>query len=80
MKKIKSFIRTLNKMGPNAEPCGIPIKVFEKDSQCNLFVHLNFYVLSMNAQKLLHPLLNHALEGLKQVNDEEYSEKPWRYP
>ena len=32
------------------------IKVFHKNSQCNLFLHTIFYVLSMNAQTLLHRL------------------------
>ena len=48
-------------MGPNIEPCLIYlIEVFEKQSQCHLFLHPVFYVLSMNAQKLLHPLINHV--------------------
>ena len=48
-------------MGPNIEPCLIYlIEVFEKQSQGHLFLHPVFYVLSMNAQKLLHPLINHA--------------------
>ena len=32
----------------------------------------------MNAQKSLHPLINHLREVLKQVNHEEGSQKPWR--
>ena len=32
------------------------IKLFHKNSQCNLFLHTIFYVLNMNAQTLLHPL------------------------
>ena len=52
------------------------IKVFEKHCQCHLFLHPIFYVLSMNAQKLLHPIH----EALQQVNHEEYSQKPWRDP
>ena len=75
-----SFIRILNKKGPNIEPCGIPEKVFEKHSQCHLFLHLVFYVLSLNAQKLRHSLVNHMHEVLQQVNHEEHSQKPWRYP
>ena len=31
-------------------------KVFHKNSQCHLFLNTIFYVLSMNAQTLLHPL------------------------
>ena len=50
-------------------------------SQCHLFLHIFtfiFYILSMNVQKLLHPLINHMHEVLQQVNHEEYSQKPWR--
>ena len=54
------------------------IKVFEKYSQCHLFLYQVFYVLSMNTQKLLHPLIKHIHEVLQQVNHEEYSQKPWR--
>ena len=50
------------------------IKVFEKHSQRHLFLDPVFYVLSMNAQKLLHPIH----EVLQQVNLEEYSQKSWR--
>ena len=39
-----------------------------------LFLHHVFYVLSMNAQKLLHPIH----EVLQQVNHEEYSQNSWR--
>ena len=34
----------------------------------------------MDAQNLLHPLINHMHEVLQQVNHEEYSEEPWRDP
>ena len=67
-------------MGPNIEPCGIPDKRINKHSQCNLFLHQAFYVLSMNAQKLLHPLINHMHKVLQQTNHEEYSQKPLRDP
>ena len=44
-------------MGPNVEPCGIPDKSIWKNSQYHLFLHPVFYVLSMNVQKLLHPVI-----------------------
>ena len=43
------------------------IKVLEKHTQCHLFLYPVFYVFSMNAQKLLYPLINHMLEVLRQV-------------
>ena len=43
------------------------IKVLEKHSQCHLFLHPVFYVFSMNAQKLLYPLIKHMHEVLQQV-------------
>ena len=63
-------------MGSNIEPCGIPDKSIWKTLSMSLFLHPVFYVLSMNAQKLLHPLINHMHEALQQVNHEEYSQEP----
>ena len=51
------------------------IKVFEKNTQFYLFLHPVFYVLSMNTQKLLKPLIKYMHENLQQVNREEYSQK-----
>ena len=62
-------------MGPNIEPCGIPDKSIWKKTQCHLFLHSAFYGLSMNAQNLLHPLINHMHEALQQLNHEEHSQK-----
>ena len=54
--KNRSFVKILDKMEPNIEPCSIPDKkVFEKHSQCHLLLHPVLYILSMNTQKLLHP-------------------------
>ena len=71
----------LNKMEPNIEPCSTPvINVFEKHSQCHSFLHLVFFIFSMNKQNLLHPLINYMHEVLQQINHEDYSQKPWRDP
>ena len=45
------------------------IKVFEKHSQCYLFLHPGFYVLSMNVH-----------ETLQKVNHDKCSQKTWRDP
>ena len=61
-------------MGPNVDPCGIPNKCIWKTLSVSfIFAHC-FLRLSMNVQKLLHPLVNRMLEVLEQVNHEEYSQ------
>ena len=65
-------------MGSNIKPCGIPDKSFWKKTLSAIFLQPVFYILSMNAQNLLHPLINHMHEVLQQLNHEEYSQKPWR--
>ena len=56
------------------------IKSTWKTLSLSLLLHPVFYILSMNAQKLLHPLINHMHGILQQVIYEEYSQKPWRDP
>ena len=51
--------------------------MFEKHSYCHLFLYPAFYVLSMNKQKVVHPMINHIHEGSQKVNHEEYNQKPW---
>ena len=63
-------------MRPNLKPCGVPGKAFEKHSECHLFLPRVYYVLSMNAQKLLHTLINLLHDVFYQVNHEQYSQKP----
>ena len=53
IKKNKSF----NKVRPK-ETFSFTHYPFEKHSQCHLFLHTVFFVLSMNTQKLLHLLIN----------------------
>ena len=68
-------MKILKEKGSNIECCGTPIKLFKIHAQCYLLLNPVFYVLSMNRQKLLHPLINHMYEVLQQVNHEEYSKK-----
>ena len=67
-------------MGSNIKPCGMPDKSFSKKLSVLLSLQPVFYILSMNAQNLLHPLINHMHEVLQRLNHEEYSQKPWRDP
>ena len=62
------------------KPCGMPDKSFSKKLSVLLSLQPVFYILSMNAQNSLHPLINHMHEVLQQLNHEEYSQKPWRDP
>ena len=63
-------------MAPNIEPCGIPDKSIWKTPSVSFIVTPCFlYILSVNAQKLLHPLINHLREVLQQLNHEEYNQK-----
>ena len=57
-------------MGPNVEPYGIPDKSIWKTLSVP-FLHRAFWVFSMNAKNLLHPLINYMHEVLQQVNHEE---------
>ena len=55
-------------MKPDIETCGIPTKSIWKTLSVSFNFTLFFHVLYMNAQKLLHPLINHMHEVLQQLN------------
>ena len=67
-------------MAPNIEPCRIPDKsIWKTPSVSFIFTRCFLYILSVNAQKLLHPLINHLHEVLQQLNHEEHNQKLCRY-
>ena len=51
-------------MRPNIEPWGIPDKSIWKAHSVSLIFTNFFYILGMDTQKLLHPLINHVHEVL----------------
>ena len=80
IKKIKSFIRILNKMVRNIEFCGVPGKKIRKTLSVSFIFTPCFLRFTYECTKVTASSENHMPEVLQQVNHEEYSQKSWSYP